>query len=446
MTSLERTIHQAIKQRDAEFTEQQTPARSASHLAFGQQVILATFVFTILMLVLMSQAQIDIVVSARGEVLLERDVEKVQHLEGGLLEELMVNVGDIVYQGQPIAVITSLDRTTQLSSTELEIVNLRLELEKYQSLLEGRQADFANIPFVSDEQQHFYHSLWFAEHTKNQSNEQLLRHDIRHKTALLASMKARMVSSNQQLGLIQEQLTIKTTLYEEEMASYLEVLNMRVQEMNMLREMENLKESIANEQFGLDKLSIQLRDLINNRNAEYSAQLATLTKELSLKQQQIPQLSDKVERLTVLSPVDGVIDKINYNYRSAVISPGDSVADISPLNNRLHGEAKIPRKDLGFVEVGQNVKVKLDTYNFAKFGAINGTIYAISRTTYEEKEEEFFIAKIAFDSTALVKQGIEYPLSPHMEFTADIKTGDRRVIDYAVKPVMSAIQDAFDER
>ncbi|GAM70911.1 hlyD family secretion protein [Vibrio sp. JCM 19236] len=214
----------------------------------------------------------------------------------------------------------------------------------------------------------------------------------------------------------------------------------------MVREIENLDESIMNERFQLDKMNKQLTDLIADRNSKYQSQIIEANKEIELKAIQTSQHTDKVDRLVVYSPVDGVIDKVHFNFKSAVVPPGESIADIAPLNNSLHGEAKIPRKELGFVEVGQTVKVKIDTYNFAKYGYIEGKITSVSRTSYEEEENKFYIAKISLANNNLERSGVVYNLSPFMEFTADIKTGSRRVIDYAAKPVLSAIESAFDER
>jgi HlyD family secretion protein/adhesin transport system membrane fusion protein len=157
-------------------------------------------------------------------------------------------------------------------------------------------------------------------------------------------------------------------------------------------------------------------------------------------------VTDKVERLLVFSPVDGKVDKINFNYQSAVIPPGDSIADITPLNNEMHAEVKIPRKDVGFIEKGQEVKLKFDTYNFAKYGILSGNIESISRSSYEEKEQEYYIAKIKITENYLTRNQIQYYIAPYMEFTADIKTGSRKVIDYALKPIMTALDESFDER
>lgn len=407
--------------------------------------LLFLFAAFLLLIVLASQAQIDIVVSSRGEMLLDSDIERVQHLEGGILDTILVKTGDYVYAGQPIARLKSVDRNTQLKSATLDIVGLEIEITRYLGLINQTLPDFSSFSA--------YPSLitqntesWQKEFQKNISNQELMSLDIEHKKRLIASMKNRINSSRKQLGLIKKQLSIKETLYKEEMASYIDVLNMQVQETNMLREIENLDEAIMNEQFQSARLEKQLNDTIASRNAEYQTQINQLEKDLSLKKAQLPQHTDKVERLTVYSPVDGVVDKVHFNFKSAVIPPNESIADISPIKNTLHGEAKIPKKDMGFVEIGQEVKLKFDTYNFAKYGFVSGTINSISRSSYEEEENEFYIAKITIQQDFLEKSGAKYTLSPYMEFTADIKTGSRYAIDYALKPVMSAMEDAFDER
>ncbi|GHA49299.1 HlyD family type I secretion periplasmic adaptor subunit [Photobacterium aphoticum] len=409
------------------------------------KALLCLFITLILLIGLASQAEMDIVVSSRGEMLLDSDVERVPHLEGGILEAMLVKTGDYVYAGQPIARLKSVDRDSQFISATLDIVSLEMDIHRYQALINNATPDFSPYQAYPDLIDHFTQS-WQKESQKNRSNQDLLRLDIEHKQQLITSMKKRIASSRQQLGLIRKQLTIKQTLYKEEMASYIDVLNMQVQEMNMLREIENLNEAVMNETFQADRLTQQRTDTIATRNAEYQTQIHQLEKDLALKQAQLPQHADKVERLTVYSPVDGIVDKVHFNFKSAVIPPNESLVDISPVQNTLHGEAKIAKKDMGFVEVGQEVKLKFDTYNFAKYGFISGTIASISRSSYQEEEEEFYIAKITIERDFLEKSGAQYTLSPYMEFTADIKTGSRYAIDYALKPVMSAIDDAFDER
>jgi len=413
----------------------------------GRRVQILIFFAVLLLIVWASQARLDIAVSARGELILKQDIEKIQHLEGGLLDELYVKQGDRVYIGQKIARIKAAERDVELQSGNVQVSALKLDTERLLALIEERQPNFELAALAAtDELVQAQRNSWQKEHQKNQSADGIARHDISHKEGLIASMQVRIKSANAQLGLIQEQLNIKEQLYQENVASYVDVLNIRVQRMNMLREIENLEEGILNEEFGLAKLRKQLSDQRIKRNSDYRAELTGVQKELEIKLQDLIRASDKVERMEVLSPVEGIVDKLHFNYLSAVIPAGESIADIAPLNGELVAEIKLPRKEIGFVEVGQTAKVKVDTYNFTQYGTITGTISSISRSSFKEEDAEFFIVQIALERDYLERAGTQYKITPHMELTADIQTGSRTVIDYALKPIMAAMEDSFDER
>jgi len=93
------------------------------------------------------------------------------------------------------------------------------------------------------------------------------------------------------------------------------------------------------------------------------------------------------------------VNKLHYNYLSAVISPGEGIADISPIRSMLVAEAKIPRKDVGFIEVGQDVRVKMDTFPFTKYGSLRGTIESVSKNSYEEKDSALKPIVIALEQS-----------------------------------------------
>lgn len=440
--NFEQIIEQSINSTHANVS---SDLQSTSKKSVSYKIPIIIFGFSLIALAWSMAAELEITVSTRGELLLDSDIEKVQHLEGGILLDLYVSPGDIVYKGQKLALIQSKDKETDLQVNTFETNSLAIEEVRYSALVNNKKPDFSvfdtfpNLVKIHSE-------AWQEEFNKNQSDDQLLKYDITHKKQLILSMKHRHSSSLKQLKLIQKQLAIKEQLHTEEMASLVDVLGMQVQESNMLREIENLDESLLNERFDLRKISMQLENSKLKRTNDYWKKLTDVKKQLSIKQKQQGSISDKVERLIVYSPVDGTVDKLNYNYISAVISPGDSIAEITPLVDSLHGEIKIPRKDIGFIEKGQKVKLKFDTYNFAKYGVVNGVVSSISRGSYKEEDAEFYLAIITMETNYLDKKGVKYSLSPYMEFTANIKTGSRRVIDYAAKPIMAALEESFNER
>lgn len=411
----------------------------------SQNIQVFVFICVLILLIWGAQAELDITVDTRGEIVHEFDIEKIQHLEGGMLDEIYIKEGDHVYIGQKIARIKAKERVSELDTINLEIMGFEIEIERFNALINEREPDFSKHTINADLVKTAIRN-WEKERAKNTSNDSIITHDLIHKKRLISSMKYRLESAHKQLKLIQSQLIIKEQLYTDEVASYVDVLNMRVQEMNMLREIENLDEAILNENFQLIKLDKQLADSKHNRNAEYLKSIYDQKKQLDIKTTHMPRVVDKVDRMIIYSPIEGTVDKVHFNYKSAVISPGESIADISPIRGQLIAEAKIPRKNIGFVEVGQKAAIKIDTYAFTKYGAINGTIASISRESYEEKEEEYYFAKIALEKNYLERGGVRHYISQSMEFTANITTGNRRIIEYAIKPITDAIEESFDER
>ena len=440
--SFEKIIEQSI---NSLHSESSAELQSDTEKSASYKVPTIIMGFALIALIWSMSATLEITVSTRGELLLDSDIEKIQHLEGGILLDLYVSPGDIVYKGQKIALIQSKDKEADLQVNAFEVDSLALESIRYTALLNNHKPDFSNFS-SSPSLVKMNFNAWQEELNKNNSDDQLLKYDIIHKKQLIKSMGNRKISSTKQLKLIQRQLSIKAALYKEEMASLVDVLGMRVQKSNMVREIENLDEALLNEGFELKKISMQLENSALNRKNEYWQKLTDIKKQVQIKQTMQGTITDKVDRLIVYSPVDGTVDKLNYNYISAVISPGDSIAEITPLIENLHGQIKIPRKDIGFIEKGQHVKLKFDTYNFAKYGVVHGTISSISRGSYKEEDAEFYLATIITEANYLEKNGAKFSLTPYMEFTADIKTGSRRIIDYAAKPVMAALEESFNER
>ena len=399
----------------------------------------------ILMGIWASVARLDIVVLARGEIISETDVEKIQHREGGILDEMLVREGQHVHKGQPIARLRAMERDSELGAITVEVTELQLEIERLNALLTEETPDFERHS-KNEELIAFHRAIWQEEIQKNMASEALLEHDIMHKTALIASMQERLLGSKTRLELIEEQGRIKEQLHKEKIVPYVEVLDQRLQIQNMRGELQNLNETILNEEFFLSKIKKQLNEVKSAKRAEYFEQRSNAEKQLKIKAQYLPNIVDQVERLIVKAPIDGYVNAVHFNYRSAVVLAGESIADISPVRGLLIGKAKIPRKDIGFVEVGQTVRVKVDTYPFTKYGTISGEVTAISKKSYEEKDQNFYYAQVALERDYLEFSGARHHISPDMEFVVEIKTGSRTVLDYAVKPIVVALEQSFGER
>ena len=129
-----------------------------------------------------------------------------------------------------------------------------------------------------------------------------------------------------------------------------------------------------------------------------------------------------------------------------MLPPGESFAELAPLDQTILAEIEVAPNDIGHVEIGQAVRIKVGTYDFAQYGWLDGRVTSISRYSTETEQETYFTARISLDSDFLVKDGAEYKVLPAMEVTAEIITGRRSVADYFIKPIKYLVQGVFDER
>ncbi|PSW18216.1 HlyD family type I secretion periplasmic adaptor subunit [Photobacterium sanctipauli] len=413
-------------------------------------VVVTVFIFFLLAVVWSYFAKLEEVSTARGELVPVATLERLQHLEGGMVQEYFVSKGDVVQKGDIIATLKDESRTSQDTISKNQLLSHLFARERLVALLNARPAEFENVlNDGSDDYQSLrvvHEQLYLSEQALINAEDTFLSGQVESKEKLVESMSNRLLSSEKQLKLIQEQVRMRQTLYDQQTSSYLELVNSQIQEMNMIREIENLQESIMTTEDALIDLRNQWQQTVSARLAKYSA-------ELKLEEDKIQELSqtrrvdtDKTERLVIRSPVYGIIKDLPIKHESAVLEPGGILAEIIPLEEGLKAEVKINPKDIGFVQVGQPVALKFDTYDFTKYGALEGILTNISASTFSEEDEIYYKGDVKLAANNLNAMGGQFPVKPGMEMNADISTGEKRVIEYVVKPVVFGLKEAFRER
>ena len=405
---------------------------------------IALLVMGLVVFVWIMTAEMDQVISATGTIIEPRDVEMIQHLEGGIVSEILIQEGERVHRGQPLAKLHNVESESALRSLIVETESLRGDIAKLDALINDSEPDFSEIE--SPEITELYRSFWEAEALKNSSLDNSLTLQIEKDQALLESMQNRLTSSEQQRGLMTQKVEIREELYRRQVSSLIELIQAQIDDMNMAREVENLREAILEKRLTINSTQQQLAQERADRRAQYMTELVDAREKLSVNLASLPPIQDKVDRLTIYSPADGIVDNIKFNFSSAVLPPGESFAELAPLDQTILAEIEVAPNDIGHVEIGQAVRIKVGTYDFAQYGWLNGHVTSISRYSTETEQETYFTARVALESDFLVREGAEYKVLPAMEVTAEIITGRRSVADYFIKPIKYLVQGVFDER
>ncbi len=351
--------------------------------------------------------ELDEVSTGTGKVIPSSREQVVQSLEGGILAELRVKEGDRVDAGQ---VLAQLDRTKTESSVGESTSRLRAALAMAARL--RAEVDGGELVFPA----------------------QVLEEPdlVKSETALYKSRRNSLEKSlkgiNEALALVDKELKLTTRLAEIGAASNVEVLRLKRQ---------------ANE------LELKATETRNQYYVKAREELAKANGEVEAQQSVTRGRADSLTRLTVLSPVRGIVKDIEVNTVGGVIPPNGRFMVIVPVEDQLLVEARISPRDVAFIHPGQRATVKISADDYAIYGGLEGKVTHISPDTIQDevrRDQYYYRVFVRTETDSLQnKDGKSFPIFPGMVATVDVHTGSKTVWDYLTKPLNRA-REALRER
>ncbi|WP_105103775.1 HlyD family type I secretion periplasmic adaptor subunit [Microbulbifer pacificus] len=352
-------------------------------------------------------ANVDEVSKGEGKVIPTSRAQVIQSLEGGILARLDVKEGDIVEQGQ---ILAQLDPTKIRSNVEESEARYRAALASAARL--SAEVNGTDLAFPEA----------LAGHPELIAKEKKL-YQTRQR-----SLQDSLSSLRESRALIQSELSITRDLVKSGAASNVEVLRLSRQK---------------------SELDLKIKDVQSEYMVRAREELASVSAEVDALSSVIEGRSDSLTRLTLKSPVRGIVKDIEVTTIGGVIPPNGRLMEIVPLDDRLLIEAKISPRDIAFIHPGQDAKVKITAYDFSVYGGLDGKVTTISPDTIQDETkpgEYYYHVLILTDSDALINRaGVEFPIVPGMVATVDVKTGSKTIFDYLVKPFNQA-GEALRER
>ncbi len=178
-----------------------------------------------------------------------------------------------------------------------------------------------------------------------------------------------------------------------------------------------------------------------------NSELGQIDQELARAREQLQQATRQADRTVITSPIDGVIKKLYINTLGGVVQPGEIIMEIVPSGQALLIEAKLDPKERGFIEEGLLALVKVSTYDFVRYGGLDGRVSQIAPdATVDEQGNSFYRVVIETDKNYLGASESEFPILPGMVASVDIKTGTQSVAEFLIRPVLKLRSEGFRER
>ena len=393
-------------------------------------------------------ARFDEVAVGTGDVVPQGKIKTIQHLEGGILEEIFVQDGDIVHVDTPLAQIN----LGQLASNPMEVrvrmdglslAKARLEAEAgnkdvvWPSEAAGRQPQLLAAEKAT-------HEARLREFT---SSKAVLDGQVKQRERDVAETAAKLTSSENNLKLARERMAMSADLLKDGLTSKLEHSQVQSQLEELSGQVASLREALPRSRAAENEARDRVSELTQKFTRETQEQLVEVELNIARTTEMLTTATDQQTRATIKSPIIGVVKNMRYHTIGGVVRPGEPIMDIVPSEDKLVVEAKLNPVDRGFVRVGQKALVKIDTYDYARYGGIDGEVVTVAPdSTVPETGSPYFKVVIRTDKPYLGEAHEGFAIAPGMGATVDIHTGTKSVMEYLLRPVLKLRSEAFRER
>ena len=368
----------------------------------------------------------------------------VQNLEGGIVETINVQEGQSVRKNDVLMQIRNQRAKSDLEEQKIILAGRQVKLARLRAEHAGAE-DFnydangasAIMEVVGSETQIFLGR-------KRVLNEKLgaLNDQIRQKNLKLEDLNAQLSNMAAERKIAQDQLNINDRLRKSGAVSESRYLEAKSRVTNFDTRMEQIRKSIPITRAEIDELKSKIEGERQAFLTDTADEINTTELEIRQLQERMKAQSDQVERTALVSPVNGIVNKVHVTTAGGVIKPGEPLVEITPLDEDLIVEAKIPAKDRGKIWVGLPVMVKVTAYDYALYGGIEGRLSEISADSFnDEQGNTFYRARISLMSRTLGDE----PLYPGMVVNADIISGQISIRDAILKPFWRIRETALRE-
>lgn len=391
--------------------------------------------------------EVDEVSVSFGEVVPSSQVQTIQHLEGGIVSEILVREGQIVEAGDILLRLDPAAAYSERAQMQARRASLLLKAERLRAVGLGRAPDFSIVGkqyanMVKDQE-----TIYNVQTGAQGSSRQVLINQIEQTRTQLDVLDEQENTMRQQVSIVEDELRMREKLYKQGLTSkvvYLELkreANQARGDVNKLIQ-ERLKALEAHEE-----AKSRLEQDVAKAKEQALQEMGTVTSELAQVREALSKLDDRVKRLEVIAPVRGIVKGLQATTVGGVLAPGATITEIVPLDKELIVETKIQTKDVGHMRVGQPVTVKVTSFDFARYGGITGELTNISATTFmNEKEEPYYKGTVTLDRSYVGYDPESNRILPGMTVQADVTTGKKTLLQYLLKPVYSSVNEAFRER
>lgn len=416
--------------------------------------VLVTALLVVAFVIWASVVRINEVTTAAGEVVPSGNVKVVQHLEGGIVGEILVREGQVVAEGDVLLRLDAVQAASDLNQFEARAAALILRIERLAAFADDRLPEFAQVvsgagataaayPDLVADQESILHDQTEA----LQSSLSVIDAQIAQRTQRLSQLTQSLAAALRQQDLAGEILAMRERLGERRLVTQVDLLETRRAKAAADGEVVRLGEEIDVARQELTEARMRHEDTVTQARSQARQEMGRLRAELAEVDNALRRARNRVERLDVRAPEQGLVQELQVVTPGQVIQPGALLMQIVPMDAELEAEVRISTRDIGHITPGDPVVLKVSSYEFSRFGGIDGTLRQVSATSViDDRGTASFRGWVTLHQAYVGDVPGRNMVIPGMGVEAEIITGRKTLLSYLFKPVNDALNRSFTER
>lgn len=440
----------ALKQReDIDFMSETAAAAMQGPPAYSHAIVWSTFAFIGAFITWAAFANIGETTVGEGKVIPSSQVQVVQNLEGGIVSDIKIRVGDVVQKNQVLMLIDDTRYTSSFQENKAKNDALTAKIARLSAEVSGQPFDLS--PKFKKENRDLAErelSLYRSRQAEFNANTAVFRQQTDQRTQELKEKRGRLTQINTSLDLLNRELTMSRPLVKQGAMSEVELLRLERQANDLKGELESTRITIPRLESAVSEAKNKLESYVAKFRADALMELNQVRAEQEGTAATGVALKDRVERAVVRSPLTGTVKSVKVTTIGGVVQPGSELLEIVPLEDNLLVEARVKPRDIAYLRPGQDALVKITAYDFSIYGGFPAKLEYISADsiTDEKKGESYYLVRVRTTSSTPARSDKPLAIIPGMTATVHIQTGEKTFLHYLLKPIIKTKELAFRER
>jgi len=393
-------------------------------------------------------AELDEVSIAEGEVVPQGQVRTIQHLEGGIIEKILVKEGSRVVKGAPMVQLNVISGGTSREELSVRLDGFNLVAARLKAQAAGNRPTYDSAvvkrrpDLLAMEQRRFDA---FEQEIKSTVSVLMERTNQRQLEA--KQIRSRQQTLKNDLDLAREEFVMSGQLLKDGLMSKVDHLRLRREVQKLDGELTELATARPRAEAAISEAKKQMQTEIVRFRRRAGEELGKVELDIAQTREALARAADRVKRLEIRAPIDGIVKGLRYHTIGGVVRPGDPIMEIVPTQENLIIEARLNPVDIGYVRVGQTATTKISTYDYMRYGGLPSKVIDISPDSNTDASgNAYFRLVVRTDRNYLGGGPDEYPISSGMLASVDVHTGKKSVLRYLLTPVLKLKNESFRER